>query len=148
MKSDDSRSAKPGPKRSENRKMITDQVNLILESDIRVDTKGRGPEKEDQPQSVANPTAHSIECVTVNASDSGLSIYSEKPLKSGSRFIIYSGKIWDIPKHGTVIWCKKIAAGLYRAGILLGQNGEEPSGALLCAEETESFEGPDGKTQE
>ncbi len=107
MKSDDSRSAKPGPKRSENRKMVTEQVNLILESDIRVDTKGRRPEKEDQPQSVANPTAHSIECVTVNASDSGLIIYSEKPLKSGSRFIIYSGKIWDIPKHGTVIWCKK-----------------------------------------
>lgn len=133
MTSDDSRFAKPGRKRSENRKMFTEQVSLIQQSD----TQCLGPKSEDR----------SIECVTVNASNSGVSIYSEKPLQSGSRFIIYSGKIWDVPKHGIVMWCKKIASGLYRAGIMLDQKKAEPAAALLCAEKAEIFKGPDKKNR-
>ena len=86
-----------------------------------------------------------MQCVTVNASDSGISVYIEKPLQSGSRFIIYSGKIWDVPRQGIVRWCKRIAAGLYRAGISLEKKEHGPE-VLSCAEETEKFEGPDKKT--
>ncbi len=134
MTPDDSSSAKRGRKRSEDRKMVTEQISLIHRSDVRRGARGPKQKKEKE--------GRSIQCVTVNASGSGISVYAEKCLQSGSRFIIYSGKIWDTPRYGTVVWCKKIATGLYRAGILLEQTEE---GALLCAEEPMDFEGPDAE---
>lgn len=151
MTSDDSRSAKPGPngsedrksgpngsedrkpgpKRSEDRKMVTEQVSLIQVEEAE---KKGGPKKQGE----------SMQCVTVNTSDSGVSVYTEKSMQSGSRFIIYSGKLWDIPKEGIVKWCTRLASGLYRAGILLDKKKPE-SPAMSCAEQPRDFEGPGKK---
>lgn len=117
--------------------MVTEQVSLIYQPDIGAGVRGQKQKKEKE--------GRAVQCVTVNASGSGISVYAEKPLQSGSRFIIYSGKIWDTPRHGTVVWCKKIASGLYRAGILLEQTEAE---ALLCAEKPADFEGPCKKGKE
>ncbi|MDA8092073.1 MAG: hypothetical protein M0Z61_17850 [Nitrospiraceae bacterium] len=132
MKSGDSRSSKPAGKRSESRKMITEQVSLIP-----LDNTGK--------KEVSKKEGESMQCVTLNTSGSGVSVYIEKSLQSGSRFIIYSGKLWDVPKEGIVKWCTKIASGLYRAGICLEKKWPGRK-ALSCAEESEKFEGPEKKS--
>lgn len=44
---------------------------------------------------------------TTNLSDSGLSFYSDMPLKEGHHLRVHLNHIWDAPRDGIVRWCAK-----------------------------------------
>ncbi|MDA8388769.1 MAG: hypothetical protein M0Z58_08940 [Nitrospiraceae bacterium] len=100
--------------------MITEQVTLAIAEGGKEKKKGE-----------------SMKCVTFNISDSGVGVYTEKSLDRGAAFMIYSGKLWALPRRGIVKWCRKLAPGLYRAGIEMAAKGQDTS--FSCAEEHEDF---------
>ncbi len=119
MNTEDSRGPK---KRSRKRRMVTEQITLT----------GIEPGKEREP----------MKCLTINVSDSGVGIYAEDALASGSAFTVHCGKLWDLPRQGVVKWCRKLAEGLYRAGMEVAAPGPQFS----CGEEHADFNGgePEG----
>lgn len=108
-----------GPKKRTRRRMITARITLTAVEDGDKGKKGRP-----------------IKCVTINVSDSGVGIYTEKPLDKNSTFMIRSSKLRALGRHGIVKWCRKLAPGLYRAGMEVPQKEQE---SFSCAEKPEDF---------
>ncbi|MDA8171829.1 MAG: hypothetical protein M0Z48_08400 [Nitrospiraceae bacterium] len=118
----DFKESRSGPKkRSKARRMVTEEITLIT-----TERAGKGKK-----------AGQSIGCVTTNVSDSGIGIYAEKSLASGSKFIVYSRKLWDLPREGVIKWCRKLAEGLYRAGIEV--TGPSAGPRFSCGERHEDF---------
>lgn len=117
MASEDSIS---GPKkRIEKRRIITEQV--ILRAVAGADEKNKGLP---------------LRCVTVNVSDCGVGLYTDRPLDFNASFLIYSERLWPLPRRGTVRWCRRLAPGLYRAGM---ETDGGQSQLLRAAEDHEGF---------
>ena len=53
---------------------------------------------------------------TTNLSDSGLSFYSDMPIKEGLHLSVHLNHIWDAPKESEVKWCVK-QHNQYKIGI-------------------------------
>ncbi len=60
-----------------------------------------------------------FEGIIIDVSNSGLGIFTYKPITEGIGLKIYSKGLWEDSKHATVKWCKKIASDIYRSGLTL-----------------------------
>jgi len=54
--------------------------------------------------------------VVLNRSDAGLCFLSTCPLQVGQNIVVNCPWVSDTPEHGTVKWCAKAAADLWRVG--------------------------------
>ena len=70
------------------------------------------------PCIVSTGSQTSDESRTIDFGKGGICIYSNKSLEVGHVIELQCKDIWDGPKTGTVIWCKKIQINLYRIGIV------------------------------
>lgn len=57
--------------------------------------------------------------VTLNASPSGLSMYTNQSFEDSFNLKVHSKALWDNFRDAKVIWSKKISDGLYRTGFSL-----------------------------
>jgi len=84
-------------RRFQKRVQVTLPVNYVYTVDQRVVTKNSS---------------------TDNLSDSGLSFYSDRPLKKGSNLRVQLNHIWDVPKDSRVMWCNRKKYNLYKIGVV------------------------------
>ena len=57
--------------------------------------------------------------ITLNVSDSGICFYTQTCLEESTPATITSKAIWEQPRPGTIMWCRKITEELYRVGVKL-----------------------------
>lgn len=55
---------------------------------------------------------------TFDLSDAGMSFYTDKPCRKGKNLQFQSSYLWRRPRVGTVIWCSRKTANLYKVGTL------------------------------
>ena len=93
-----------GGKRAHSRKMVTEPANIVFN---------------------IGDSGSPLKCVTLNVRPSGVSLYSEQPLETGSIIGIHCKRIWKKnPKKGLVKWCRKLNEGLFRVGLMLIDSSE------------------------
>jgi hypothetical protein len=55
----------------------------------------------------------------VDESKTGLSIFTDKPLREGEVLRIFAKELWTGAKLSTVKWCLEVARDTYRSGLLV-----------------------------
>jgi len=65
-----------------------------------------------------NPNEDRFFAVTVNVSDCGVCIFTDKPLKEGDVFLVESG-LWKNARAAKAIWSKRLGETLFEAGLAL-----------------------------
>jgi hypothetical protein len=60
-----------------------------------------------------------IRGTTADLSNSGLGVYTEGELQTGTLIEIECPDIWAVPKKFTVIWCHKVRLNFYRMGLAI-----------------------------
>jgi hypothetical protein len=62
-----------------------------------------------------------MEGVTINISNSGLSLHIFNPLREGEKLRILNGGISSRCQFATVQWVRKEDTGIYKAGLMFSQ---------------------------
>lgn len=55
--------------------------------------------------------------LTLNISNSGVAVYSDKEIIEGTAISIMCEGIWDGVRQGTVVWCEKLTNNFFKVGI-------------------------------
>ncbi len=55
--------------------------------------------------------------ITVDVSNSGLSIFTDRFVREGFTYKVQSKDLWDDCRTYRLIWCKEVRADLYRSGL-------------------------------
>lgn len=58
-----------------------------------------------------------FEGIIIDVSNSGLGMFTYKPVIEGVGLKIYGNGLWENSRRATVKWCRKIASDIYRAGL-------------------------------
>ncbi len=60
--------------------------------------------------------------LTLNISNSGVAIYSDKEILEGTEINIMGEGLWNGVKHGKVMWCEKLPNNFFKIGIKVDEN--------------------------
>jgi hypothetical protein len=68
----------------------------------------------------------SIESITLNVSDSGISFYSDTDLSGCSKVEIRGSSLLEQPRAGRIVWCNLLQdLGIFRVGVSFKHEDEE-----------------------
>ena len=62
----------------------------------------------------------------LDESKTGLSIFTDKPLREGEVLKIFAKELWTGAKFSTVKWCLEVARDTYRSGLLIVEPDNNP----------------------
>lgn len=59
--------------------------------------------------------------VTLNVSMGGICFIAGCPLEIGASLVVHCPALWELPREGTIRWCRRLSNDLWRVGFLHGE---------------------------